>query len=183
MDRPIVVSGFGRCGSSLVMQMLSAGGVQCLGRHPAFESREVVCPGQAVKILDPQRGAEALPYPIPDGARVIWIDRDPSEQARSLAKFTATLLGVSYSRDQRRALVMQLRGDRLRAMRVLASRPLLVLSFESLLESPRLAAQKLAEFVGGEFDIDAAARQVRPRSPECAPGMDMELSLMQGSTA
>ena len=40
-DRPcIIVSGLGRCGSSLVMQMLHAGGVECLGAPPAFEPPE-----------------------------------------------------------------------------------------------------------------------------------------------
>lgn len=175
---PIVVSGFGRCGSSLVMQMLAAGGVMCLGRYPAYEDRAMVKPGQAVKILDPH-STLPQPYPIPPGARVIWLDRDPSEQARSLVKFTAMVVGVSYNRDQRRALAVQLRDDRGLAMRAIGSRPLLVLSFDALLAFPTACARKLAEFVGGSFDIDAAARQGRARSPECAVGMDMELALMR----
>jgi hypothetical protein len=184
---PIVVSGFGRCGSSLVMQMLHAGGVPCLGDYPAFDGRATVQPGQAVKILDPHRSAPT-PYAIPPGARVIWLDRDPSDQARSIVKFTRMLMGVNYSRDQRRALVKQLLGDRRKAMLAIGSRPLLVLSFDSLLANPNACARKLAEFVGGEFDggefdVDAAARQVRPRSPDCAGGMDMELALMRGGAA
>ena len=180
----IVVSGFGRCGSSLVMQMLAAGGVPCLGKYPAYESRQVLQPGrrQAVKILDPQR-ADPTPYAIPPDARVIFLTRDPSEQARSLAKFTSIMVGVSYSRDQRRALAVQLRDDWRLARRAIGSRPLLVLSFESLLALPLVCARKLAEFVGGEFDVGAAARQVRPRTPECAAGMDMEIALMKEGQA
>lgn len=178
----IVVSGFGRCGSSLVMQMLDAGGVPCLGKYPSFEAHDMVRPGQAVKILDPQR-ADPTPYAIPPDARVIFLTRDPSEQARSLAKFTSIMVGLSYSRDQRRALAVQLRDDWRHARSAIGSRPLLVLSFESLLALPLVCARKLAEFVGGEFDVGAAARQVRPRTPECAAGMDMEIALMKEGQA
>lgn len=178
-ERPIiVVSGFGRCGSSLVMQMLAAGGVPCLGDYPAFESRAMAKSGEAIKILDPHR-ANPTPYAIPPGACVIWLDRDPSEQADSLVKFTRILMGFSYNREQRRALVRQLRADREQAMRAIGTRPKMIVPFESLLSTPAAWAKSIGAFVGLDgFDIIAAAGQVRLRSPKCASGLDMELDLM-----
>ena len=42
MKRPTVfVCGHGRCGSSMVMQMLDAGGFPCFGEYPAYEPEEV----------------------------------------------------------------------------------------------------------------------------------------------
>lgn len=40
----IIVSGFGRCGSSLMMQMLHAGGLSTTGRAPHFESVRAIPP-------------------------------------------------------------------------------------------------------------------------------------------
>ena len=88
-----IVSGFGRCGSSLVMQMLEAGGMPCSGEYPAFEDEAgnllladmlsldymQTLEGKAVKLLDPHRGK------IPKGPEyhVLGCSRDYGEQARS----------------------------------------------------------------------------------------------------
>lgn len=38
-DKPtIFVSGLGRCGSSMTMQMLDAAGIPCIGDYPAYET-------------------------------------------------------------------------------------------------------------------------------------------------
>ena len=91
MSLPItVVAGFGRCGSSLVMQMLAAGGMRT--PYSSFPSYEIphgikVLMGElyggAVKILDPHV------HQPPKGHvyRFIWLDRDPVQQAKSMAKF------------------------------------------------------------------------------------------------
>ncbi|MHB8286386.1 MAG: hypothetical protein ACYDD1_17175 [Caulobacteraceae bacterium] len=71
----IIVSGLGRCGSSLTMQMLNAAGVHCVGSFPSFEGPEceafqegfitaerwAAVAGRAVKLLDPHRRAIAWP--------------------------------------------------------------------------------------------------------------------------
>ena len=41
-DTILLICGHGRCGSSLVMQMLAAGGVKCAGKYPDFEPDEVI---------------------------------------------------------------------------------------------------------------------------------------------
>lgn len=179
----IVVCGFGRCGSSLVMQMLAAGGLPCLGAFPAFEDDRAkapmtpefsaACAGHAVKILDPQR------IGLPDRARVVWLYRNTSEQAKSFAKFLRMVAGMPVTRDERRGIERGFRQDERDAMRAIAGRPTLALHFEQILWNPLRAAQQLAEFTGTPgFDAAAAARAVLPRPPRCMPGMGVELMLL-----
>lgn len=64
MSEPVLVCGLGRCGSSVTMQMLQAGGYQTFGDWPDFEPEEAgssrniphllsLIDTSAVKILDP----------------------------------------------------------------------------------------------------------------------------------
>lgn len=188
----IIVAGFGRCGTSLVMQMLDAGGIPCLGWAPAFEDPRtkttppkgfwsVVVYGMAVKMLDPHRfGPTALPsVDIPH--RIIWLHRHHDQQAKSIAKFSEVMLGVAYSRDQRRALERQLLADRAKVRHLLAGRKVLAMGFEDLLRNPTGAAADIGKFIGQPFDALRAAAQVRQRGPECAPDLSMELQLMRGA--
>lgn len=172
----LVVSGLARCGTSLMMQMLAAGGVPCSGRYPAYEHKRVI-DGYATKILDPQ---DARSAPLPPDAKVIWLDRDTRQQALSHAKFLRLVVGVPLNREGRRQFETSLQRDRLRAMVAIGGRrPLLVLQFEDVLADPARAARCLGAFVGGAFDAQAAARQVLPRRPECASDMGIELRLMR----
>lgn len=182
MAHTIIVAGLGRCGSSMLMQLLHSGGVPCVGEWPSFEDsrvRERVapsfvagCAGRALKVLDPQRVG------LPGDVRVIWLDRDHRQQAKSHAKFLAAMTGHQYDRAGRRALVGSLVRDTHAAMATIGSRPLVRLRFEEVLQNPLTTAFSLSQFIGVAMDIDAAARAVKVRSPECAPGLDMELSLM-----
>jgi len=184
MSEPtIIVAGLGRCGTSMLMQMLHRGGVACVGEWPAFEVPEVrerVTPafieasrGKAVKVLDPHRVG------LPGDVRVIWLDRDHRQQARSHAKFLETMTGMRYDRAGRRALAASLVRDTHAAMGVIGSRPVMRMRFEQVLADPRMAAVWLGEFTRAPgFDVGAAARAVRPRGPECAPDLAMEMMLM-----
>lgn len=183
----IVVAGLGRCGSSLTMQMLAAGGIPCVGQFPAFEddrvkhqvTREAIesWRGLAVKILDPHRVG------LPGDVRVIWCARDPVQQARSHAKFAAATAGLRYTRDQRRRLEASLVRDTRTCLRLIAPRPALVLGFQQLVLEPAKTARRIAEFIAGmPFDPIKAAEVVRPRAPQCAPDLSMELALL-GETA
>jgi len=178
----IIVAGLGRCGSSMLMQMLSRGGMPCVGEWPAFEPEEAktptrsfiaLCAGSAVKVLDPQRVG------LPGDVRVIWLDRDHVQQARSHAKFLHLLMGVHVGRQERRRLEQSFIRDTHLAMATIGSRPLIRLRFEHVLTDPTGTAQLLAEFTRYQpFDVAAASRAVRTRPAACAKGLDMELSLM-----
>jgi len=188
-----IVSGFGRCGSTLVMQMLAAGGMPMSGEYPAFEDDAggllltdsltlavmQKLDGKAVKFLDPHRGT------IPRGPdyRVIWCSRDYHEQALSQAKFSEMMLGIRFDDIDR--LEQSYRDDKLAAIKSLIAcgvSGILDLRFENVLADPRGAAAEIAGYCGPGLDVSLMAAVARPRSPLCAPDMAIELSLMTGGT-
>lgn len=183
---PIVVAGLARCGTSLLMQMLHQGGIECIGPWPSFEVSETVCrgaqafvaghSGKAVKVLDPHRVG------LSGDVRVIWMDRDWQQQAKSHAKLVAILMGLHYDRNGMRALKASLAKDTARCMRMIGSRPLLRLRFESVLADPSGTAATLRAFLcRDDFDCGKAAAAVQSRHAACAPGLDMEMSLVSAN--
>jgi hypothetical protein len=116
----IMVAGLGRCGTSLALQMLAAGGVDCVGPYPSFEDAEhdqlrrtapaewaARAAGKAVKVLDPHRN----PPPIGPAYRVLWLFRDWADQARSQLK----MVGAPQSRANRKRMERLLHADTERA--------------------------------------------------------------------
>jgi hypothetical protein len=184
----IIVSGLGRCGSSLVMQMLQAAGVPCVGHYPAFEEPEShptsmtadwleARRGEAFKILDPQLSNIHLNRLH---AVVIFLQRDAGQQAASMAKFGRMVMGLHSDRRHIRRLADSFRRDLPLARDKYAGLPMLVLSFERLIVEPRFAAAAMAELLtthGFTFNADAAVNVVRMRSPDCYPGL-LEIDLL-----
>ena len=190
MSRPcVIVSGLARCGSSLTMQMLRAGGVPCIGEPPAFEPPEVSPlkftfewmrsqSGKAFKLLDPQ---------LIDGsfaghrAIVILLHRDERQQAASMAKFGNLMMGLPVSPKTVRRLAGSFRRDLPRARMKFASLPTLALSFERLILEPAIAARSIGSLLrlhDFAFDEANAVNVVRVRSPDCYPGL-LEASLIE----
>jgi hypothetical protein len=178
------VVGFGRCGSSMVMQMLAAGGVPLAG-DPSPGSLELPggaeaahtldLSGTAVKLLD---SVAYFGVPAAPSWRFVWLDRDPIEQSRSHLKFIRTLAPVldqdltgvtaesiraSYSRDRARVI-----GAYRQAGYVL------VMRYERVLLSPGLAARALARHIWPDLDVAAAAAVVHERDGRCRPDMTVE---------
>lgn len=184
-DLPIIlVCGFGRCGSSLVMQMLAAGGLLVFAAdYPEYETFYVLglpqdrdwlhkAHGHAVKIIDPINRLSTGGWGHP--CRSIWLDRNPTQQARSIAKFMRHTLPElpPMNRAGQRNFLHQMRRDRPQSLSLLRSMgPVLVLGFEAILADPRQAAKRLAVFSGGGLDTKAMAAAVVPRRPECLPYM------------
>lgn len=208
MDSPItVVTGLGRCGSSLVMQMLDAAGHPIYGpeesRHPAYEHPNAAglpdysatwnrddprrawlaeaC-GKAVKILDPYRCI------LPDryAYRIIFCTRAVEHQARSQMKFLGLLAGVTDDRKARRAMTVALRRDTNKALaqlRTLSHARIGIVSFEALIDDPEGTAGVIARFLGlPPRSVDAMAKCVIPRSSDCYDGM-LELGMLRGVAA
>lgn len=197
MTPSIIVSGLGRCGTSLVMQMLDSGGVLTTGQWPAYECAETMgdtathhawlrsIEGRAAKLLDPHRCSPPRDLP----ALVIWLDRDVDQQAQSQIKFTEMLCGVSRpSRMRRRQLASLLTTERCAALAALdgPDRRRLMLRFEHLVEAPYEAAQMIAGFLKlqAEVQMDAAraAAVAIPRSGRCFPGL-LELEILERGRA
>lgn len=184
----IIVAGLARCGTTLTMHMLHAAGIPCIGKRPGFEVEQTDHrtvdpaflarhPGHAFKLLDPHH------CPLPAGLPgvLIWLDRNPVEQAKSQAKFAHLMLGV---RPANRAILRRwsaaLRVDRARALAPFADWPTLILDFERIILRPQITAERIARHLEPwwpDLDIRGMAQQVRPRSPACAPGLEIELAL------
>lgn len=187
----ILVCGFGRCGSSLMMQMLHRGGIPTAGEWPSFEDDHCgvvggkIDPewmaskvGYAIKILDPHL------IQIPRGNYVaIWMGRDDREQAKSQAKFAHLLLGLPRpDRTMVRKLAASYQKDRPTAMRALERAgvaDILHIRFEHLVGPGASDAIGMVEdFLGRELDVAAMRGAIKSRGPSCAPGLDMEMALI-----
>lgn len=190
-----IVAGFGRCGSSLTMQMLAAGGLDMAGPWPSYEDPIAniggafmegdkgacfVLEDKVVKVLDPHLGR--LP---PWDYRVIWCKREYDQQGKSQAKFLRLMTGMPANRETARAFARSYQQDEpnaLAALRAAGQRSFLCVYFETTLRYPERAAKSLADFCGIPAErIPAMAAVVRARSPKCAPGLEMELSLIEGA--
>lgn len=181
MTARVLVSTFQRGGSSLVMQMLFAAGLPCLGRWPAFEDDRAsgpghaglivdadwiaACHGNAIKILDPHRW-ESSAGPVANAA--IWLDRAPAQRAKSAIKFLRALAPeAGAARRHRGALAASYVEDRpkaLAALSALSIQPVLMIRFEHLISRPVEAARSIAEYVGIPEKAPVMAREVRHRS-------------------
>jgi hypothetical protein len=182
------VCGFGRCGSTMVMSMLVAGGMTpgnaveppYEGDPQALHGRDLS--GTCVKLLD---GGEMATVPLgtTPAWRFVWLDRDPVQQAASYLKFLAAMAPltgiVPRARDARR-LAWSYAADRPRLTKLLREiGPVLFLSFESVLSNSRKAARDLRKHVWPALDVEAAASVVHVREPECLPDLSVELALIE----
>lgn len=188
-ERVIVVAGSGRCGSSLVMQMLAAGGVPTLASYPSFEDgawddRWIADPsvlaeaeGLAIKLLCPMLDADRFPT----GRRVdwIWCSRDLIQQARSQAKFARTLFGIAdYPEAEVRVAMRIERSKILGLIAVEREQRVLEVTFEALIGHPGIEAGRIIAFLGLQATARQLASVVIARDSSCFPGL-LEVYLMQ----
>jgi len=170
----VLVAGLTRCGTSLLLQMLHAGGFPIVPGHmgaPAFEHPANVGgpalpagAAGAVKWLDPQE------HTPPPAVLSVFLRRDHRQQAKSMAKFLARMDRIPVSRSQRFVLEASLRHDEPRALRALRDAgPVFTTSFESLLASPAVILPCIAELAGHPIDFERALAVMKPRGPRCLP--------------
>lgn len=189
----IGVCGFGRCGSTMVMEMLNAGGIAPVdGSQDRSHELDVDvqdwlahAPAQpadrAVKILDAALRWPELVHARTDFDLFVWLDRDPTEQARSMLKLLR-YVGVPGLASVH-ALAEGFARDRDRTLDLLRAHPraeVMELSYEQVLADPHDAAVSLGlavarssgELLGDEW----AAHAVHLRTSECKPGLLFELT-------
>lgn len=196
----VIVSGLGRCGTSMMMQMLSACGLRCAGTYPDFEPEEIqahmarrfadpddddtisaewLSRWGAVKLLDPHR----LRFERSFRAIIIWLDRDPHEQAKSqlkLLKHAGVPLALRLGAVGKTA--RQLIREREESIAVLRGWPRIEAKFEEIVSAPFEICGHIAEFAdeyGVRLDIRAMAETVIMRSGRCAPDMAIEERLLR----
>lgn len=182
MKHTILVAGLPRCGLSLTMQMLHAGGVACLGPHPSFEPFEIGRipwlslrdSGVAVKLVDPTIQVPPSNHPC----RIISLSRKPRDQADSMLRLTQTL-HPGLRLPEHRRIVASIRRDQKAvdrwALRQLGSS--MRLTFQELVEDAPGAVDKICRFLGRELDREAMIRAVIPRTAEVSPEF-LELKLI-----
>lgn len=188
-----VVSGSPRCGSSLMMAMLQAGGLPLYydkGKETSWETDKQSllpehcawlseCEGKAVKILEPCYSeipsSSGLEY------RSILMFRNPIEQAKSQLKFLRAVGGFRVDTSNRmvKRLAHSIAADGQPMMESLERLgPVFPVVFEILLTKPVIVARQVEEFLGICLDLDAMVAQVRKRPTGCLPGL-LELDLIQ----
>ncbi len=179
-EEVVIVSGLPRSGTSMIMQMLTAGGLAALtdGQRQAdadnprgyFEYEPAKHLHQYAGWLEQAKGkvvkivAPLLPYLPPIACRVIFIDRNLDEVLASQGEMVAhrgeaiadTPERRARLREQYRRQVRQIKGR-------FAERPrahLLILEHGEVMHNPRLAAEKLQRFLGG-LNVEAMAGEVK----------------------
>lgn len=186
-----IVSGFQRCGSSLMLQMLRAGGLPVFHDpemgYPSFETFHTTraedadwlraIDGQAVKWLEPRHTCPPIDGTPP--LRIIWMKRDYTEQAKSAVKFmratgfpplpknTASKFAASYARDEEPSLNIWRKRGAVHVQR-----------FESLVENPQATAADVCRFLSVSLNEPAMADEVRERPTTCLPYL-LEMALME----
>lgn len=182
-EHAVGVCGFGRCGSTMVMTMLVAGGMSPGGAtEPPYEgdvaelhTRDLT--GTAVKLLD-----SVTYYGIPRAAawRFVWLDRDLTEQAKSMVKFVSTFAG-ELEPDAVDRIVAGYKRDRPRVLaKYHAAGHVLVLRYEDVLADPHRAAESLRRYVWPALDVAAAAAVVHARDGACLPDLSVEAAITRG---
>jgi len=179
----IVVTGLPRSGTSMLMQMLAAGGMRVLsdGLRAAdednprgylefepvkkllkdsqwlFEGR-----GKAVKIVAPMLAA--LPKGLP--CRVILSERDLDEVMESQERMLARRNHARAASPERRQMLKDEYARTLGRMKaMLARRPgtqLLVIEHDSAISDAPAVAEKVNKFLGGGLDVAKMAAAIDP---------------------
>lgn len=175
----IVVSGLPRSGTSLMMQMLAAGGIEIVTDHQRaadadnplgyceFEKVKQIkhdatwlsgIRGKAVKMVS------QLLYDLPaaESYRIVFMERDLEEVLASQEKMLARLQKPAAPRDQiRRAFALHLEG--LRAwLRQQPNMAVLNVNYNELLESPQPLAERVNEFLGREGEVARMIAAIDP---------------------
>jgi hypothetical protein len=182
-DGVVVVSGLPRSGTSMIMQMLHAGGMPILtdGQRSAdddnplgyFEFEPVKqlyrttewigqAAGKAVKVVAPLVRA----LPVRAGYRVILVERDHDEILASQAKMIEHRGGKIEDTPERRERLKQENTRLVEHVRAsLSNHPdvqILVLQHAGVIRDPISAAHRINLFCGGALREDAMAASVRP---------------------
>lgn len=171
--------------------MLQSGGYPVFGEFPAFEPEETgfdrdpatllpLIKGKAAKIIDPH----LTKWPDMPNVRVIWLDRDRTEQAKSQVKFLRLIGGLSVPNSAIKAFSRSYGEDTAVCMAMFVELGIapLRLRFESILGNPWSAAEAIKSHIGADWlNSEYMAGSVIRRRPGCQEGMDIEMSLCSAS--
>jgi len=169
---PIIVTGLPRSGTSLMMQMLAAGGIaintdyhRCPDEHNPngyFEHEKVKTMSQEAFFLKAGRATKvviplALNLPAQNHYRIIWMRRSLQEVITSQHRMAGSIATVDqlYNVYRHYEITMAEHIDH-------ANWPLLCLEYSSVVQDPHQAARSIAHFLKRELPIDTMAAAVIP---------------------
>ncbi|MFC1821774.1 alkaline phosphatase family protein [Thermodesulfobacteriota bacterium] len=173
-----IVSGLPRSGTSMMMQMLSSGGYECLtddlrkadddNPRGYYEYEKVKqlrkdrswlpeARGKAVKII--AQLLPSLPGKLP--YRIIYLERDLKEVIASQNRMLERQ-GQKGARLSKERLMQVFSQQASQTKRLLANRKIktLYVNYQDALSQPKIVAQRLKAFLGVELDEEAMARAV-----------------------
>lgn len=181
-----VVTGMARSGSSMMMQMLAAGGMEIYAESPTSgEHSDVLrlpketafleqCEGKAIKVLDVHRNR----LPRTHDYCFIWTQRNSIEQAKSHQKMLGLLMNRTFTWAETKGLAKAIDIDTPRVQEFLRRQyraPVMVIQFEDVLAAPAIYAGEVAEYVASwalqSLDREKMAAVVLPRSRKCLPNL------------
>lgn len=195
--RIIGVVGTGRCGTSMVCQMLEQAMFPMTGEYPTFEAEETLradharwlerLPNHVIKWIGPT--CNRMP-PMPEGFnyKLIFVKRkDRRAQALSQLKMTRMALGPHGKVEDGPVGVFRMKSalatdesqtyDHI--IKVAGKNNILPLIFENVLSDPDLAARRICAFLLIPQDYaPGMARAVRTRSPDNYDGF-LETELIE----
>jgi len=179
-DTNLAVAGLGRCGLTMTMQMLGAGGLDVWGEPPAYEPGHYAnaWSSDAVKLVDPIGNELSGLLPETGALQWLWLARDAKEQAKSMAK----MLEVTGRNVEWRRLRNTIRPSTRKHMRFIQQRgeALQRVRFGNAVNNPAGYARHLDQRVVLDRDLNtkAMAEVVEDRSPDAEPDLYRELSFL-----
>lgn len=169
----------------MVMHMIVAGGIpasaganpRSLEQSSPWEAARSITPGHVTKVLDPISSPTAIGHL--EDARIVWLDRNLTQQVRSFRKFTAAL-GMPIGTAQAKRLRNDWRRDRQPSIDKLTRLgSVLVVRFEDVLQHPAVEALRIADHVTAgdpyRLDLHAMANAVHRRHSNCRADLSFEL--------
>jgi len=194
-DNIIVVCGARRSGVTLLMSMLEASGIKCVGSYPDFDNDKLSIKNQnpqwlidqkpcAVRILDPL-GFRFLKSDY----RFIWVNRDYLNNAMSILKVEKVIKLAESDCSIKDASITK---DKIRrtAKKLIITKQIILLElrkkynvfetcFEELILTPKSAAQTVANYLDLSLDVEAMARCVIDRPVTCMLDFNIEIQLLK----
>jgi hypothetical protein len=178
-----LVTGMGRCGTSLVMQMLKYGGADLgpVGSYgwPMFEDMRQTkvdaeewiheYEGCCLKWLGPDLWPPAPGHDY----KAVWLDRDSKQQAKSQIKLQRTKNKKDWGKHEEKAMLGEMIRRRPLALRVLQrlGADILFMEFEDLIADCPGCAEEIDAHFGLGLDVEkmGLARVVGRKTTECIP--------------
>ena len=168
MHKRFLICGFGRCGTSVTMQMLDVAGLRMPGKGPFFEAKNE----KTVSTIEDWDVAKWLgttqTWTPPEGYdyHCLWLRRNPYQQALSRVKFMKEMKKAEGTVQQVRKRITAKTAPALSVAAEFTKHDIPIWDFEDILEYPYGYAEFLCTWVGVDLssNYQKMAKLVKKRS-------------------